>query len=241
MILVLSDGGENAAEIEKQLKKSGEKYLFYFADFMSAARSGKGNVIVGEPRRHAVLNVIKDNKVTAIIDAVKKPASKLSKAALLACGGDVRYVKFENIKGVSGAEICLSYREVADRIKSIAKNTLVYAHPFVVSEIARLAGEKAKKIYAPIAKSAVFDVKAALEYGIPLANVFESEATDTVSRNAERVDAGMVVCDGKVCSTEKAVCECRGDIPVILTCSSGIDFPKTVMTAHDAVMAACGK
>lgn len=243
MILVLSGTGKRAADIAAQLDLLGESYVLLFSDFAAAGRYGEGNVLVGGGSVSSIRQIIKDNAVTAVIDTIGKPCASESRAALDACEREnVTYVKYVRAENAEGAEVCLSYREIADKIARCSGNVLFFSADTTVSAIAELAGDElAAKMYAPVPKSAVFDTGAALEFGIPIINVIEADILDgraAVSELMRRTDAKMLVCDG-VCGISDKIEACAGtSVGVIVTHNMGFDFPNTASTARDAVILA---
>lgn len=240
MIMILSDGGTNTAEVEKQLKLHGDEYCLFFSDVISASRYAKGNVLIGKATRWCMAKVYAENNITAVIDITEKTNSKLSRAALLACPKNIKYVKCVRCEAVEGAKSCLSYKQLADKIKNSKGNALIYAQPETVSEISRLAGEFSSKIYVVLPKDIVFDVDRALKYSIPLLNVIEMDMTDekeSVALAVEKVDADMVIFAAETEKIEEKAMSARSvGAEVIVTHSMGIEYPKIFSNARDAVI-----
>lgn len=239
MILILSDGGRDVAEIERQLKLHGQKCLFYFSDMISAARYGKGNVIIGEESRRAISRVYAENRISAVIDATEKPMSKLSLAGLSACNDKIKYVKLVSLQDCEGAAVCLYYKELADRIKKCDKNVLLYANKCTVSAIAALSGENADKMFVTVKKSISFDVDDALGYSIPILNVKEYDIIDgaeVVGNAIKRLSIGLVICTEANDTEEKVAAARWMGTDVLLTHSMGIEYPKVVRNIRDAVI-----
>lgn len=242
MILILSDGSSLAADVQGQLDLHREEYILFFTDFKAAGRLGRGGVIIGIETEASVAAAIRDNGITAVIDAVAEPMSALSAAAQAACNKDrVFYIKYVKTEEVSGAKLCLSYSHIADMVRGCRQNVLFYAEPRTVSAVASLVGEEHKsKMYVPLLKSAVFDAEAALEYSIPLLNIVETEwlwGEEAVSSMLEKTGASLIVCDMAEGISDKIAAAKAKNIKVILTHSMGIDFKRAAATARDAVIA----
>lgn len=240
MIMILSDGGSNAVEAEKQLKLHGDKYFLFFSDVIAASRYAKGNVLIGAAERWSLAKAYAENDVTAVIDVTEIPNSKLSRAALSACPDNMKYVKCVKCNPVEGTKFCLSYKQIADIIQKCDGNVLIYAGPEVISEISRLAGEYSSKIYVALPKDVVFNVERALKYSIPLLNVLEMDMADDKSAVAsaiERVGAKMLVfaCDVDEIA-DKAESALSADAEVIVTHSMGVEYPRIFADVRDAII-----
>lgn len=239
MIMVLSDGGMITAEVEKQLKLHNDEYMFFFSDVIAASRFGKGNVLIGKPSKREMRKVYSENNIDGVIDATEKPVSKLSQAALSACNEGMKYVKLVKCKSFEGANTVLSYKEIAGIIKNSKKNTLVYAPGIVTGEIARLTDGNEDKIFVTVRKSPVFDVEKALEYNIPILNVKEYNDFSEIAAMKSAIDRFSI---GQVVYTpdrisEEAIDEAKNmGIKVILTHSTGIEYPVCVNNMRDAVI-----
>ena len=107
MIMILSDGGTAVIRIQKHLDIRDEEYFVYFTAFAAAGRFGSGSVIVGDGTERSLHSVLRQNKVTAVIDAVCEPASEVSKAAMCVCKDRIPYVKYVNMEEDYNAKLCL--------------------------------------------------------------------------------------------------------------------------------------
>ena len=239
MILILSDGGKKVAEIEKQLKLHNDKYVFMFSDFIAASRFGKGNVIIGKPSKREIEKAYRENKIDSVIDAIEKPVSKLSQAALSALDGKIKYVKLVKCNEYDGAEIVLSYKMLGEKVKAIKKNTLIYGSAAVTGAIASRAGEKEDKIFVTVKKSPVFDVEKALKYFIPLLNVKEFDAftkTDEIKQAIEKLSIGQVIFTEENVTDELIETVKEMGAKVYVTHSAGIEYPYCVNNMRDALI-----
>ena len=239
MILVLSDGGKNLVEIEKQLKLHNDKYVCMFSDFIVASRFGKGNVLIGKPSKREFEKVYRENKIDAVIDATEKPVSKLSQAALSAISENIKYIKLAPCREYEGAEICLSYKTLADKIKNHKDNTLIYGASGATRTIAEYAEERADKIFVTVKKSPVFNVNKALEFGIPIFNVKESDeltVTDEIKKAVEKLSVGQVIFTENSLTDELIDSAKEMGASVYITHSAGIEYPYCVNNMRDALI-----
>ena len=155
MIMILSDGGTAVIRIQKHLDIRDEEYFVYFTAFAAAGRFGSGSVIVGDGTERSLHSVLRQNKVTAVIDAVCEPASEVSKAAMCVCKDRIPYVKYVNMEEDYNAKLCLSYCGLAEMIARCGGNVLMYASPQTVRAVAENIADGGSKIYVPVLKSAV--------------------------------------------------------------------------------------
>lgn len=237
MIMVLSDGGVNVAEAKRQLDIHGDKYFFCFSDVVAAARFGAGNVVITEASPFALHKTIQKNKVKAVLDIIETPSSEFSKAALSVCEGKMKYVKYVNFDKYVGTEVCLSYRKIAERIKTIDGNVLLCASPDTVGTIADMTD--AEKMYVTVEKSAVFDTAKALEYSIPLLNVMEADMTDgeyAVEYSLRKVSADLMVCVNDADLETNVSVARRLGVGAIVTHCMGIEYPNTFSEMRDAMI-----
>lgn len=239
MIMILSDGRGGTAEAEKQLRLHGDNYCVFFSDVVSASRYAKGNVLIGSAARSNLAKAYAENNIDVVLDVTEKPYSKLSRAALSACRGKMRYVKYVNCDEYDGAKRCLSYGDVAENIKKYSGRVLICAAPETVSAIAELAGDSASEIYVVLKKDIVFNVERALEYSIPLVNVIEADfecGNDTVPA-IKKVGAGLVVIAENSEDTEERVeSALSAGADVIVTHSSGVEYPNVFADIRDAII-----
>lgn len=237
MILILSDGGSLASDIERQLDLYGERYINFYTDFRAAGSRGRGSVIVGAPTASAIMSVIRANRISSVIDCMAQANAEVQAVCARL---KVFYVKYLNMKQQPGLKLCLYYAHIADMIKR-GNNALFYASARTVRAVADTVGrENIDKMYTAVIKSAAFDTSAALEYSIPLLNVIESEMTDSIEEIAamiKKTNADILVCDDTVAIEAKAEAAFGLGIPIILTHSMGIEFIKAAPTARDAVIA----
>lgn len=241
--MVLSDGGVNVAEAKRQLDIHGDRYFFCFSDVLAAARFGTGNVVITEAYPSALRKIIKKNRVKAVLDITETPMSTLSKATLSAADGKVKYVKCVKCERHSGTERCLSYGDVADKIRDNDGNTLMCTASYVVSAIAKETGEDIRKMFAFIEKSVSFNTEKALEYSIPLLNVSESDMTDgeyAAEYMLKKTSSNMMICTEEV-DKGYVVAALKLGVKVIFTHGSGIEYPKTVADIRDALIEIHGK
>ena len=243
MILVLSDGGAATAEVTAQLDIRDEKSIVFFTDLLSAGTYGKGSAIVGNADIGTLADVIRKNRIDAVIDAVRESGAELTRAAVSACrAAGIRYVKCAGIEPAEGTRLCLPYERVAENVINCQGNAVFYAAASTVRAIAALAGTAgAEKMYVPVMRTAVFDVAAALEYGIPLLNVAERESingANSIREFAEEIGAELIVCDGTEGVSDAAAVGCAAGIPVLLTHRFGAGLPYVAATARDAVIEA---
>ena len=240
MIMILSDGGTAVIRVQKHLDIRDEEYFVYFTAFAAAGRFGSGSVIVGDGTDRSLHSVLRQNKVTAVIDAVCEPASEVSKAAMRVCKDRIPYVKYVNMEEDYNAKLCLSYCGLAEMIARCGGNVLMYASPQTVRAVAENIADGGSKIYVPVLKSAGFDADAALEYSIPLRNVIEADGVDGadfVGETINKVDAKAVICDCSVSTADKADAAKAADIPMIVTHNMGMEYLCAAATAADAVIA----
>lgn len=239
MVLVLSDGGSGVLRVVKQLEVRDEKYVVYFTNFLGAGRFGKGSVIVGDGSAASINSAVVKNRVTAIIDAVEEPRSRLSVTAYSVCRGRIKYIKYVNMEESYGARKCLSYRQLAAMIRR-GKGAVVYASPITASGIVAEGGDGiAEMMYVPVLKNAVFDTDAALEYSVPIINVIETDAVDgmgAVKDMLKRTGTSMLVCDTTVNAADKAEIGDALNIPVLITHNMGMEYPEMAAAARDAAM-----
>lgn len=237
MILILSDGGSRASDIERQLDLYRDKYINFYTDFRAAGSRGRGSVLVGAPTSSAIMSAIRDNRITSIIDCMEQANAEVQTVCARL---KVRYVKYLNIKQRPGLKLCLYYADIADMIKR-GNNALFYASARTVRAVAEAVGrENIDRMYTTVMKSAVFDTSAALEYSIPLLNIIETELTDgqdAVAAMIKKTGAEVLICDDTVAIEDKAAAAFGIGIPIILTHSMGIEFVKAAATARDAVIA----
>lgn len=237
MILILSDGGSLASDVESQLDLYGDRYINFYTDFRAAGSRGRGSVLVSAPNASAIVSAIRDNRITSLIDCMEQANAEVQTVCARL---KVRYVKYLNIKQRPGLKLCLYYAGIADMIKR-GNNALFYASARTVRAIADAVGrENSDRMYTTVMKSAEFDTSVALEYSIPLLNVIESEMTDSVEEVAamiKKTNADILVCDDTVAIEAKAEAAFGLGIPIILTHSMGIEFVKAAATARDAVIA----
>lgn len=236
MVLILSDGGKLAADVTRQLELYNEEYIGFYTDFGAAGRCGNGNVVVGVPNEATVREVIRENRIDAVIDCmdgvsvdVQRVCNKL----------EICYVKYINIKERPGLKLCLYYNRIADMVKR-ADKVLFYASPITVRAVATACGkEHINKICVAVPKAVTFDTSAALEYSIPLLNVTETGSVDDsgeVAAMLKKTGAVILICDDTVSVDAKAEAAFNLGIPIILTHSKGFEFSNAVATARDAVI-----
>lgn len=242
MILILSGGGNEARQFSDLLKNQGISYLCMFSDFAEAGAYGRGNAAVGRMDRQNLENFIQNHDIHGVVDVLAGESRKQSVSAMAACKlCDIPYVKLLRIPHDFDISARLmvtgSYRETADYINSHLCSVLFYALPETVREIASRVPDSSS-LYTPIPRGIHFDVELALGFGIPLINVIEMDGTEgeaAVSSAIDRIQAGLLVCDGTGGVKDKLSVAAQREIPVILTHSMGIEYTCTALGNAEAL------
>lgn len=233
MILILSDGSMKCAEVADVLNKKGMKYTMFFTDFITAAKLGKGSVIIGSKQRRYLADAYVRYGITAVIDATSGIDRKLSRTALYACGNKVKFIRLVSLPNTYGAFVCRNFVSLAEKIDAINGNVAFFAASSTVSTIADVVLKKSReKMFVMRGRQGAFDIMSALDYNIPLMNIKETDAN--IGGFIAEINAKMAVCDETVdVYSVTKYCKMAG-IPLLLTHSTGIDFLNVALTAEEA-------
>ncbi|MEE1012875.1 MAG: precorrin-6A/cobalt-precorrin-6A reductase [Clostridia bacterium] len=242
MILVLSGGGQEAQEISPRLDAEQIPHICFFSTFADAGTYGKGNALVGKLTPLGAEKILRQNKISGVVDVMADGYSEQSAVVMLACKAcGVPYVKYLRpaiaVGDYDHVSVMGSYDAVADTINGQAENVLFYARPETVHAIASRIRDK-KRLFTAIPRCILFDVELAMEFGIPLVNVMEVDGMDgetAVLHAMEKASAGMVVCDDSMECADKIAAAKQRKIPMILTHKTGIDYTQLALTGDETM------
>lgn len=241
MILVLSGGGNEAKTFSALLEKENIPHLCVFATFAEAGTYGRGNAVVGRLNGRAMEHLLQKESICGVVD-VALGGTAQSAAAMEACKNlHIPYVKYLRLPAVETdyhqVLMTCSYAEAAKQINSLLNTVLLYTAPETARAIAGYV-EKPELLFAPILRGISFDVELALEFGIPLVNVIETDGIDGVSAvraAVEKTGAKMLICDGSCEIADKLAAAEKLEIPVVITHRMGMEYTKTAQTPEEIV------
>ncbi len=238
MLLVLSSGGRGAREISDRLTRAKADYIFHFEDFAAAGGFGKGDVIVGKLSYRSLARIVRQNRVSAIIDSIRTPDAHGSLAALnVAEDMKIPLIKLirptvpRNVSVAADPEkvkcgVDYSYAGVAAKINNTVGGAVFLSRPINVRVIAEKVFDR-NALYVPIPAAPEFDVDLALQYGVPLLNVKQyndfggKEGIAEVLKDAE---AKLLITDSALNISDKLAAAGEVGAEVIFTQTSGFDY-----------------
>lgn len=244
MILILSSGSSDVVELSKRITAGGIKCMTHFSTFADAGKYGRGSTVVGRIDYNSLCEIIRSNKIYGIVDAMSAPGGEESEIVMRAAQKmGIPYLKYlkrsfsnEDYPNVLTIN---SYKDIADIINQTIGNVLFYASACTVNAIAELTEDK-ERLYTVIPKGVDFDISIAMEYGLPLRNVIETEiveGAENVLNTVDKYNIGLIVVDGSYSISDKAEAADKKNIRVIATQNTGVDCVDSADT-YDAV---CGK
>ena len=243
MILVLSGPGKEARELSVRLNEEMVEHLCFFSSFSDAGNYGKGNVYVGKINEREAEQLLRTNGIRGVVDVAEESNIMHALAVMKAserCGIPyVKYLRIPKPKDSCGqVRVMGSLCAVAEAVNDQEGKVLFYATPKTVKHIAKHVKD-ASKLFTTIQRGVRFDVDLALEFGIPLLQVVETDNTngeESVRYAIHKIGASMLVCDTSVSVSDKITAAEKQGVPVILTHGTGIEYSKVVHSA-DAAMA----
>lgn len=238
MLLILSRGGRSARELSGSLNRAGADFMFHFESFAEAGGFGKGDVIVGKLSYRGLVRVIRQNRVSAVIDAIDTPENHSSLAAVnVAEDMKIPLIKLieptvpRNISiaadpGKVRCGVDYSYAGVASKINNTVGGAVFLSRPINVRVIAEQVFDR-NDLYVPIRAGSEFDVELALQYGVPLLNVKEYNdfsGKDGILKVLRDVGAKLLITDSAMDISDKLAAAAEAGAEVIFTQGSGYDY-----------------
>ena len=238
MILVLAGGGRESEEVIGLLEKEKVPCLCVFSTLAEAGSYGRGNAVIGKMDSRLFKKIFEENTVWGVVDAFSGAEPLPSLEAMSACREErIPYVKYLRIPSPEGlcpqSMVVGSYAKIAAFINTRLGAVLFDAAPGTVRAVAKQVLDR-KSLYVSVLRTAAFDVEQALEYGIPLMNVLETNgAEDDISRLMDRLDIQMLVCDGTADLADRAKTAEKRKIPLIITHQMGIEYTNTALQPEE--------
>ena len=241
MILLLAGGGSEIHTVSALMENEGLSHLCVFSDFAEAGTYGKGNAIVGKPDTAGFENLINDERISGIADISEGADVNQSLCAMKACKNlGIPYIKYIRMPmGRSEHTLVLftgSYREVAKAVER-RTSTLLYTNSRTARAIAQYTDDK-NRLYTTILRGIRFDVDLALEFGLPILNIIETDGidgTECVINAIERTEAGLIVCDGTISIPDKILAAKERNINVIITQNTGVEYTNVALSHGELI------